>query len=71
MFLVSAEAKTSAFAPDFNCVTRSDEPAKLKVTFVPALADWNFSPMAVKVVFRDAAAKTVSVCVAVFAWPAG
>ena len=61
MFLVSAEAKTSAGAPWVICVTRSEEPAKLSVTLVPgflaskSLASW------VNVDFSEAAAKTVTV----------
>jgi hypothetical protein len=35
MFFVSAEAKTSAGAPWVSWVTKSEDPAKLKVTLVP------------------------------------
>ena len=61
MFRVSAEAKTSAGAPWVICVTRSAEPAKLRVTSVPGLAASNFPAMSVKAVLSDAAAKTVTV----------
>ena len=60
MFRVSAEAKTSAGAPCVICVTRSAEPAKLRVTSDPGLAASNFPAMSVKAVLRDAAAKTVT-----------
>ena len=59
MFVVSAEAKTSAGAPCWIWATRSEEPAKLKVTVVPGWAFSNSAPIAVKVFFSDAAAKTV------------
>ena len=59
MFLVSAEANTSADAPCVSWVTRSDEPAKLKSTELPGLSVLNCSPISVNVAFRDAAAKTV------------
>ena len=38
MFLVSAEAKTSAWAPWVSCVTRSDEPANENSTEAPGLS---------------------------------
>ena len=59
MFLVSAEAKTSAGAPWVIWVTRSEEPAKLNVTVVPGFVASNCSASSVKVAFSDAAAKTV------------
>ena len=61
MFLVSAEAKMSAGAPCCNWVTRSDDPAKLKVTLTPGWAVSNCLPSSVKVFFSEAAANTVSV----------
>src|SRR5689334_22979211 len=59
MFFVSAEAKTSAGAPCWSWATRSDDPAKLKVTFVPGCAFSKSSPIWVKVFLREAAANTV------------
>src|SRR6478672_9566406 len=59
MFLVSAEAKTSAGAPCWSWATRSEDPAKLKVTLAPGWAFSNSAPIAVKVFFSEAAAKTV------------
>ena len=59
MFLVSAEAKTSAGAPCWIWATRSEDPAKLKVTLTPGWAFSNSAPISVKVFFSDAAAKTV------------
>ena len=61
MFLVSAEANTSAGAPCCSWVTRSEEPPKLKVTSVPAWVVSNCWPRVVKVAFSEAAANTVSV----------
>ena len=61
MFLVSAEAKTSAGAPWLIWVARSEDPAKLSVTVVPGCAASNSSASAVKGALRDAAAKTVTV----------
>src|SRR6478735_3227412 len=49
MLLVSAEAKTSAGAPAVSWVTRSDEPAKLKVTVDPGFSAWKIVPISVKV----------------------
>ena len=60
MFAASAEANTSAGAPWVSWVTRSDEPAKLNVTFVPGLSFLNCSPNSVNVDFNDAAANTVT-----------
>ena len=60
MFAVSAEANTSAGAPWVSWVTRSDEPAKLKVTFVPGWSCSNRAPSSVNVFFNDAAANTMS-----------
>src|SRR5690242_21957363 len=59
MFLVSAEANTSACAPWVNWVTRSDEPAKENSTSAPGLSALNCSPMLVNDFFNDAAANTV------------
>jgi hypothetical protein len=59
MFLVSAEANTSACAPWVSWATRSDEPAKLNSTLVPGCSASNFSPSSVNVFFNEAAAKTV------------
>ncbi|GAA1773140.1 hypothetical protein GCM10009810_32920 [Nostocoides vanveenii] len=42
-------------------MARSEEPAKLKVTFTPGWAASNCVPSAVKVFFSEAAAKTVRV----------
>ena len=56
MFLVSAEAKTSAGAPCWICATRSEEPAKLKVTVTPGCAFSNSAPISVNVFFSEAAA---------------
>ena len=61
MFLVSAEANTSAGAPCWIWVTRSEEPAKLNVTVVPGWAASNCCPSSVKVDFSEAAANTVRV----------
>ena len=71
MFLVSAEANTSAGAPDWIWVTRSDDPAKLNATWTPGWLASNCSPNVVKVVLSDAAANTVRVCWEVLACPAG
>ena len=59
MLFVSAEANTSAGAPCVSWVTRSEEPAKLNVTFVPGLSFSIWAPNSVKVAFSDAAANTV------------
>src|SRR5664279_4571173 len=59
MFAVSAEANTSAGAPPISCVTRSEEPAKLKVTVEPGFSFSYVSPSSVNVFFSDAAANTV------------
>jgi hypothetical protein len=61
MFLVSAEAKTSAGAPWEICATRSDDPAKLNATVTPGLASSNVLPISVNVPLSDAAANTVMV----------
>src|SRR6478609_8817205 len=60
MFLVSAEAKTSAGAPCWSWDTRSEEPAKLNVTVLPGWEASNFVPISVKVFLSDAAENTVS-----------
>jgi hypothetical protein len=59
MFLVSADANTSASAPWVSWVTRSDEPAKENSTAAPGFSALNCSPMSVKLCFSDAAAKTM------------
>ena len=56
---MSAEANTSAGAPWVSWVTRSEEPAKLNVTFVPGLSFSIWAPSSVNVDFSDAAANTV------------
>ncbi|MCY1232958.1 hypothetical protein D9M72_454760 [compost metagenome] len=61
MFVVSAEANTSAGAPWLICVARSEEPAKLSVTLVPGFFFSNSSASVVKVALSEAAAKTVMV----------
>ena len=61
MFLVSAEANTSAGAPCVNCVTRSEDPAKENSTDAPGLSVLNCSPISVNVFLSDAAANTISV----------
>ena len=61
MFLVSAEANTSAGAPWVICVARSEEPAKLSVTLVPGFLASNSSASCVNVALSEAAAKTVTV----------
>ena len=61
MFLVSAEAKTSAGAPWVIGVTGSEDPAKLSVTLVPGFLASKSAASWVNVAFRDAAANTVSV----------
>ena len=60
MFESSAEAYTSAGAPSLIWVTRSPDPAKLNVTFVPGLADSNAAPIAVNASVSDEAAKTTT-----------
>ena len=62
MFLVSAEAKTSAGAPSSIWATRSEEPPKLVVTFTPGWSFSNSSASSVNVSVSEAAAKTVSSC---------
>src|SRR6478735_7310118 len=59
MFLVLAEANTSAGAPDVIWVARAELAAKLKVTFTPGWAASNCWPSVVKESFSEAAAKTV------------
>ena len=59
MFLVSAEAKTSAGAPWVIWVTRSEDPAKFSVILVPGFFASKSLASSVKVAFSDAAAKTV------------
>jgi hypothetical protein len=59
MFLVSADAKTSAWAPWVSWVTRSDEPANENSTEAPGFSVLNCSPMSVKVCFSEAAANTM------------
>src|SRR5690348_10304732 len=61
MFVVSAEANTSADAPCSICVTRVGVPAKLNFTVTPELAPWNEVPRALKAAVSDAAAKTETV----------
>ena len=59
MFFVSAEAKTSAGAPWVIWVTRSEDPAKLRVTLVPGFLDSKSLANSVNVDFSEAAANTV------------
>ncbi len=60
MFLVSAEANTSAWAPWVSWVTRSEDPAKENSTDAPGFCLPNSSPIWVKVFFSDAAANTMT-----------
>src|SRR6478752_1399651 len=60
MFLVSAEAKTSAGAPWVICVARSEDPAKFSVILVPGFLASKSLAILVKVAFSEAAAKTVA-----------
>ena len=59
MFFVSAEAKTSAGAPWVIWVTRSEDPAKLRVTLVPGCLASKSVASSVNVDFSEAAANTV------------
>ncbi len=59
MFFGLAEAKTSAGAPELICSASAELAAKLKVTFVPGLADSNCLPSSVNVSVSEAAANTV------------
>src|SRR5450830_591728 len=59
MFLVSAEAKTSAGAPSVIWLTRSDDPAKLRFTLKPGCLASNLEAISVKLPLSDAAAKTM------------
>src|SRR6478609_1332303 len=61
MLLVSADANTSAGAPAVSWVTRSEDPAKLKVTVDPGFSVWKIVPISVCVAFKEAAANTVNV----------
>jgi hypothetical protein len=63
MMLVSAEAKTSADAPCWSWAIRSDEPAKLNVTFTPSWSASKSLPSSVKAEVNDDAAKTVRLVV--------
>jgi hypothetical protein len=59
MFVVSAEAKTSAGAPWVICCTRAEDASKLNVALASGLAAVNASPTALNESVSDAAAKTV------------
>src|SRR3954453_9418841 len=61
MFGWSADANTSAGAPCVSWVTRVEDPAKLKVTFVPAWACSNALPSSANAVESDCAAYTLTV----------
>ena len=59
MFVVLADAKTSAGAPEVIWLTRAELPAKLKVTFTPGWAASNCWPRVVNDSVSEAAASTV------------
>src|SRR5215469_734876 len=59
MFAWSAEAKTSAGAPCWICVTSIGLPAKLNLTSTPGYFAWTWSPIFVNAPVSDAAASTV------------
>jgi PadR family transcriptional regulator AphA len=59
MFVVSADAKTSAGAPCMICAASAEEASKLNVTLAPGLALVNASPIFSNESVNDVAAKTV------------
>jgi len=59
MFVLSAEAKTSAGAPSMIWVTRSADPAKFSEIVVPGCSASKASARSVNVAVSEAAAKTV------------
>src|SRR5262249_2957568 len=59
MLAVSAEGNTAAGAPWVSWATRSEDPAKLKIAFVPGLSRSICAPSSVNTDFSDAAANTV------------
>src|SRR5580704_17899234 len=61
MFLVAAEANTSAGVPLLICSARAELAAKLNFTVSPGWAASNCLPSSVKVPFSEAAANTVIV----------
>src|SRR5262245_43322408 len=61
IWVVLAEAKTSASAPWPSCVASCCEPAKLKTTFTPGLALSKVLPISPNAPVSEEAAKTLSV----------